>query len=244
MCELDFYDFKQKDGTITRINKGDCFSRLTVEKIYKIKKGKTLRPYCLCKCECGKYKEVPVRNLIIGQTKSCGCLQREDASNRMSTFNKETAIHNDATRENKTRLYKIWVDMKRRCNNPNRLSASNYHNKGISYCKEWETYLPFKEWALNNGYTDELTLERKDVSQNYCPENCTWIPLSEQSKNTTRNKYLTYNNETLILSDWAKKLNMSSKTLLYRLKRGWSVEKALTTPVDKKYSHNQHTKKD
>lgn len=77
------------------------------------------------------------------------------------------------------RLYNIWSCMKQRCNNPNNTAARWYHNKGIRVCKEWFSYDCFQEWALSNGYRDDLTIDRIDSDKNYCPENCQWIPLKE-----------------------------------------------------------------
>lgn len=83
----------------------------------------------------------------------------------------------------KDRLYQIWKNMKSRCNNPNVPAYKNYGGRGISVCEEWELFIPFMKWALSNGYTDDLTLDRKDNNVGYFPDNCRWIPKSEQAKN-------------------------------------------------------------
>jgi len=85
--------------------------------------------------------------------------------------------------ESRTRIYRIWKGMRERCFNPNRKPYKNYGGRGISVCEEWNSYLVFKDWAINHGYSDYLSIERIDVNGNYCPENCTWIPLEDQSKN-------------------------------------------------------------
>lgn len=87
------------------------------------------------------------------------------------------------------RLYKTWSDMLIRCYNPNFKQYHNYGGRGISVCDQWrKRYFIFKDWAINNGYQEDLTIERKQVNGNYEPDNCTWIPLSEQGKNRTNTK--------------------------------------------------------
>ena len=90
-----------------------------------------------------------------------------------------------------TRLYQCWSDMKQRCNNPHNQFYARYGGRGILYCKEWDSFPPFMEWALSNGYNDSLTLDRIDNDGNYCPSNCKWSTQSEQASNKTyvKNKF-------------------------------------------------------
>lgn len=211
------------NGNKTEISIGDKINRLKILDLFY--KNHIL--CCKCECECGKIVEkIVVRNLFEGNTKSCGCLNRELTIER-------NFKHGDGGRNKKTRLYKIWVDMRRRCNNPNRKDADNYYNKNIKVCEKWSDFNNFKKWALENGYNDNLTIERKDNNENYCPENCSWIEKSEQSKNRTSNHYITYKNETKTLSDWSLTLGISRTTIQSRLRRGWSIEKTFETPVIK-----------
>lgn len=98
--------------------------------------------------------------------------------------------------------------------------------KGIKVCEEWDDYSSFYDWAIANGYNDNLTLERIDNNKNYEPNNCKWIPKSEQSKNRTSNHYITYNNQTKTLTDWAKEFGIKRTTLSNRIRKGWPIEKA------------------
>lgn len=148
--------------------------------------------FYLCKCDCGNYTTVDSSRLLCGDTTSCGCYHKELLSKRVTTHG-----------ASKTRLYRIWASMIDRCN-PNRKSknSKNYSERGISVCEDWKKFENFQEWALNNGYDETLTIERKDVNRNYCPENCTWIPKSEQVKNTRRNIFVTIDGQTKILKQW------------------------------------------
>jgi len=130
------------------------------------------------------------------------------------------------------RLYRCWQAMKARCYQLNNWKYSDYHGRGICVCDEWiHDYIAFRNWALNNGYSDNLTLDRIDNNGNYCPENCRWATARQQSNNTRRNHYVEYNGERRTISEWADHLGMPYNTLNQRFWRGWSAEKALTTPL-------------
>ena len=128
-----------------------------------------------------------------------------------------------------TRLYSIWRGMTTRCNIKNTDYYKHYGGKGVKVCDEWKDFPAFYEWATANGYRENLTIERKDVNGDYCPENCCWIPLSEQMKNTTRTVLITYNNITKNQKEWANDIGISPDTLKYRIKK-YGIEKALTMP--------------
>ena len=155
-----------------------------------------------CKCKCGNIIYVRVADLTSGNTKSCGCLQKEIAR-------KNKTKHGCC----KERLYRIWCNMKTRCTNPKTAQYKDYGGRGISICKDWMySYQSFREWALENGYRDDLTLERIDVNGNYCPENCTFIPKSKQPLNSRSNHFVCYNGEIKTLTEWSRILKFATGT--------------------------------
>lgn len=134
-----------------------------------------------------------------------------------------------------TRLYSIWKGIKSRCNNPNNQAYEYYGAKGVRVCDEWkESFETFKNWSVQNGYSDNLTIDRIDTNGNYEPSNCRWVSMEDQNKNKTSNVILTYNNESHTLSEWSQITGIHRKTIKSRIDRnGWSIERALTTPVKK-----------
>ena len=125
----------------------------------------------LCICDCGRRTTVAAENLVIGHTRSCGCAVRK---------------HGYARKE---RLYTIWVGMRQRCRDKNSKDYPHYGGRGIAVCEEWESnYTAFRNWAMENGYREDLTIDRINVDGNYCPDNCRWITVAEQNRNTTRTR--------------------------------------------------------
>lgn len=109
----------------------------------------------------------------------------------------------------KTRLYNTWANMKQRCNNPNNKSYEYYGGRGIIICKEWCDFINFYNWAINNGYADNLSIDRIDVNGNYCPENCRFVDSTTQSNNMRSNIKIKINDEILTLSQVCKKYNLT-----------------------------------
>lgn len=177
--------------------------------------------YWRCICDCGK--EVVVRGTCLrtGESRSCGCLAKELSSIRNSTHNCRN-----------TRLYHIWIDMKQRCMNPNQPDYPRWGGRGITVCESWlKSFDNFKEWAIENGYTDSLTIDRIDNDGNYCPENCRWATSEDQANNRHNSKLIEFNGEVHSETQWSRLLGGNRNLVHDRLKKGWSIEKALTTPV-------------
>ncbi|MBR6793370.1 MAG: hypothetical protein IKM48_03295 [Clostridia bacterium] len=130
------------------------------------------------------------------------------------------------------RLYMIWFDMKRRCYQPQNKRYDRYGGRGIAVCEEWlNSFQPFFDWAMANGYQDNLTIDRIDKDGDYAPNNCRWADLVTQANNRSNNHLITYRGETKTMMEWSKELNMSYTTLRRRFNLGWDVEKAFERPL-------------
>ena len=179
----------------------------------------------LCVCDCGNQVYVEAAKLNNGNTQSCGCLAREKSSER---------FYKHGGKAHKERLYSIWKNMNARCNaneEHNPVCYKYYASKGITVCDEWKDYKVFKEWALVNGYTDEKTLDRIDGEGDYCPENCRWCSRVQQQNNISSNKKYDVNGELLTKREIAEKYNLTYDAVSGRLKRGWTIEKIINTPL-------------
>lgn len=166
---------------------GERYGRLLVIKQGKVENGRT---YSICQCDCGNIVEVMNKSLRSGITCSCGCLKKDNARKlglRTGKDNIKKALpyaHKKNTTHGKTkdRLYKIYQSIHQRCENKNSTGWKYYGAKGITVCKEWNNFINFNNWALENGYTDDLTIDRINPNKGYCPENCRWVTKSENSQ--------------------------------------------------------------
>lgn len=185
---------------------------------------------------CGGYGMAKRENLKTN--KSCGCLRKK----RSSDFLKE---RNTTHGESRTKLYVCWRNMINRTQNKNNKSYKNYGGRGITVCKEWEDFMAFKEWALQNGYKKGLTLERVDNEKGYNPDNCIWADWKTQNNNKQQSRKETYKGETKTVNQWAEEYDMSYQTLLGRLNRGMTIKQALETPISggKRSGYRQPTGK-
>ncbi len=119
----------------------------------------------------------------------------------------------------KTRLYRIWKQMRIRCYCVTNPTYQYYGARGITICEEWNDFAVFREWALSHGYTDALSIDRIDNDGIYCPENCHWIPMKEQFKNRRTSKYYEHGGTRLSHGEWAKRLGMHPSSLTERIQR-------------------------
>lgn len=190
--------------------RGQTFNKLYVleDEDYLIKNGRT---YFLCQCECGSEpKFVQSYYLKTGHTKSCGCLKHE-----------EKVFTHGLT---KTRLYKIYHMMKRRCYKAQDNSYKNYGGRGISICEEWlneqNGFVNFYNWSMENGYQENLTIDRKDNNGNYKPDNCRWVTIKTQSNNRRSNNLITIDGITKNITQWAEEYGLCYSTIKSRITRG------------------------
>ncbi len=175
-----------------------------------------------CKCDCGNFHNINTKSLRSSNVKSCGCLRIE-----------KTTKHGMRN----SRTYRIWSQMRTRCENPNHEYFSRYGERGIRVCARWKNFINF--------YTDMgeapngKTLDRIDNNKGYSKANCQWASRKQQAINRSTTVFITFQNETRSVSDWARKIGVCQDTLHYRLKAGWSIEKALTTPVNSKMNRQK-----
>lgn len=187
---------------------GEKFGRLTVlERTDNNKHGDVM---WLCKCECGKNTVVSNSRLKKGITKSCGCYRAE--------IKTKHGMHD-------TRLNRIWRNLKKRCNNSNHRDYNRYGGRGIKVCAEWqEDFVNFYNWAMANGYNENLTLDRMDNNGNYEPSNCRWTTPKTQNNNKRNNHYVLYNGEKLTIAQVAEKTGLPYTTVLNKINKGKTLE--------------------
>ena len=211
---------KYKDEDIV----GRRFGKLTVISIFhKIEKSGRKAKFCKCKCDCEKEKDIRIDALINNSVISCGCFSKKQSSERMK---KIATLHGLSHHP----LYGVWDKIVDRCENQNHCSYKNYGGRGIKICNEWRNNPEvFINWALNNGWKKELTVDRIDVNGNYEPNNCRFVDRHVQSANqrkSIKNKSgyvgITWDNSR---NKWISWLSINNKT--YNLGRFISKKDAL-----------------
>ena len=167
----------------------------------------------ICRCDvCGRLVSMKSNKLKSLRQQTCGC------GHPMK----------DVQGQSRDRLYGIWIKMKHRCYNPKAGKYRRYGARGIKICNEWlNDYDTFRNWALQNGYSDKLTIERIDNNDDYCPENCRWATWKEQAQNTCRTVRITVDGITKNKSEWAEILNKrndsATKTIINKLKDKFEI---------------------
>lgn len=175
----------------------------------------------LCKCDCGNTKVSTMSNLKSGHVTSCGCAWKDI----VPPLNKDL---NTRHAESGTQLYRAWTNMRYRCNTPTCQCYKNYGGRGITICKEWGEYESFRDWALNNGFMEGLSIDRIDVDGNYEPSNCRWVSDKTQQNNKRNNVTLTFGGQTHTLQEWSEMTGINWTTLKRRINAGWNTEDTLT----------------
>lgn len=171
----------------------------------------------LCRCECGEEVVVAGKSIRNGNTTSCGCYHRE----RLKTDTRTHGLRH-------TRLYNIYAEMKRRCNDPNREAYPRYGGRGINICKEWmDEFKTFYDWAISNGYQEGLQIDRKDNDGNYDPGNCRWVTATENNNNRRDNVKITINGEDHSIAEWERIYGFKHGRLNAAIKRGADIKQYL-----------------
>jgi len=186
--------------------------------------GRTL---CKCRCSCGVEKVLVLSDVKTGFVKSCGCLRPWATVQGEKHHSFKHGLKNH-------RLYSIMNKMKQRCYNKNHDAYERYGGAGITICDAWlNNFVNFYNWAMANGYEDDLTLDRIDNTKGYSPYNCRWATRAEQNRNTSRSHKVTLFGETKVLEEWFRdpRIPISKPGFHYRVTNGMSDEEALTTPA-------------
>lgn len=199
---------------------GKKFNSLTAIKFeYNRQSPSRKTAYWSFRCDCGKIIIRARGDVVRNKIKSCGCKHKEYML-LSKKYNGLSSLE--------CRLYSIWHDIHRRCYNKKRKEYPNYGGRGIKVCDEWKDNLySFIEWAKNNGYKPDLTIDRIDVNRDYSPDNCRWVDRKIQANNKTNNHYLTYKGKTQSMADWCRELNLNYFLVRSRINNyKWSVEDA------------------
>lgn len=179
---------------------GRRFGKLTVLAEHPERNGKEIM--WVCKCDCGNTKIIAGHNLRSGGSTTCGCSTRKHGMRN-------------------TRLWSIWDGMRKRCYNPSHPYYFIYGGRGITICEEWlQDHAKFFEWALANGYQDDLTIDRIDFNGNYCPDNCRFVDVVTQLNNRSNNCHVEINGENKTLGEWSRITGIGYQTIYRRYRRG------------------------
>lgn len=194
------------------------YGKLTVLCEYSKRSEKGNHIQWVCQCDCGNEVIVPGAYLRSGKKTSCGCLRWSGDGNRRHGMTG-------------TRQYQAWSNMKRRCNDKANKEYANYGGRGITYCDEWETFEGF--WAdMQEGYSDELTIDRIDVNGNYCKENCKWSTSFEQANNTTASRHYDFDGGKYTVAQIAQMTGVDKELMRSRIQRGVPIEETLEPKVE------------
>lgn len=197
---------------------GQRFGKLVV--IKRDGSGDDGKAVWLCVCDCGQEKSVLGKSLRSGNTTSCGCLAAESRASRGKTHGMTYSPE-----------YRTWCRIKNRCYNPRVKDYPQYGGRGISMCAAWRN--SFDAFLIDMGRrpSAKYSIDRKDNSGNYEPDNCRWATPYIQANNKRSNRQLTAFGRTQNLSQWAREYGMERTALKQRLARGWAVDRAISEPV-------------
>lgn len=169
-----------------------------------------------CQCECGNITYVPTSCLKSGHTKTCGCSLNKEALSNAGKKGGSVGKHYLS----RTKIYKRYTHILSRCYNVNDIMYKNYGGRGIEVCEEWKNdFMSFYNWAMANGYREDLTIDRIDVNGNYEPNNCRWTDMITQANNKTNNHYIKYNGKRMTIAEYSREKGIDYTTAYRQIKR-------------------------
>lgn len=196
---------------------GQRYERLVVVSRAPNKGGKDTNARWLCKCDCGSVLTAYGQDLARGKVKSCGC------------YNAERILKHGMSRSS---VYRIWIAMVQRCENPNANGYDRYGGAGVTVCEEWKD---FETFLKDMGHRPKgYSIDRIDNSKGYSKGNCRWATTAQQNNNRRVNRNVTINGETKTIAEWAKEYGVTWQVMKGRIQRGWSEVEAVSTPVGSK----------
>lgn len=204
------------------------FGRLTI--LSDAGRNKRGRRHVLCQCACGTNVTVVLYSVLCGNTRSCGCLQRD----AVTVSGKANTSHGHARKGKVSKTFQAWMAMISRCYNENVENYPRYGGRGITVCDQWRD--SFEAFLADMGEAPEGTsLDRfPDNNGNYEPENCRWATILEQNRNKSNNTLLELDGVRRTISEWAEVTGLMSTTISKRMVYWNDVRKALTTPLIKR----------
>jgi hypothetical protein len=211
--------------------------RLTIQKIVGVSASR--KRLVQCRCECGNTKTINISQFRSGVIRSCGCLLQETARKNMKRVRHLGEGNRLRHGQTDTPEYYIWRTMKGRCLNPNNSHFRRYGGRGITIADRWRLFDHFFA-DMGKRPSPRHQLDRIDNDGPYAPENCRWATPKQQGNNRSTNVKITHDGETLTMAEWARRKGMNRMLLFQRLKKGWTVEKALNTPPISRSLRTKH----
>lgn len=225
-CLMQTYLSSPHPNRMVKIEVGERYGKLTIIKEVepRIKHNGKIERMFLCRCDCGEEIVAPLTLMRQGRKQSCGCIRFPIKSKSSKP------THRPELRKENPRLYRIWNGMRGRCFNVKNTNYYLYGERGITICDDWLYFENFYDWAISNGYSDTLTIDRINPNENYEPSNCRWVDLITQGNNRRNNTLITIHGKTKTLSEWCREKGISIHVVVARIKSGWDVER-LFEPV-------------
>lgn len=185
-------------------------------------------PFWVCACSCGSKTIVPSNSLRTGNTKSCGCLQRE----RAAETQRRRITHGHTRNRTSSPEYRAWLGIHSRCTDPNNKSWPRYGGRGITVCIRWKTFETFfedmgKRPVGTQGKRARYSIDRINNGGNYEPLNCRWASVATQQTNRSNNRNITVDGVTHCLREWSRISGVGWATIRYRIDHGWGPKRAI-----------------